>query len=54
MRGDTTCVGEIYFMADEEQMLRDHKTTWTSFCRVSLWSIVAIAIVLLLMRCSLV
>ncbi|HMB78031.1 MAG TPA: aa3-type cytochrome c oxidase subunit IV [Kiloniellaceae bacterium] len=41
-------------MADEEQMLRDHRATWTGFCRVIAWTVVAIAIVLLLMRCALV
>ena len=53
-RGGTAYLGEICYMADEEQLLRDHKATWSSFCRVITWSVVAIAVVLLLMRCTLV
>ena len=41
-------------MADEEQMLRDHKAAWSGFCRVITWSVVVIVITLLLMRCALV
>ena len=41
-------------MADEEQMLREHRDTWTGFCRLITWSLVAIIVVLLLMRCTLV
>ena len=41
-------------MADDDNMLREHKSTWVGFCRLMTWSLVAIVIVLLLMRCTLV
>jgi hypothetical protein len=35
-------------MADD-QMLQEHRQTWIGFCRLMLWSIVAIVITLALM-----
>jgi hypothetical protein len=35
-------------MADD-QMLQEHRQTWNGFCRLMLWSIVAIVITLSLM-----
>lgn len=35
-------------MADD-QMLKEHQQTWNGFCRLLLWSVVAIVITLALM-----
>ena len=41
-------------MANDEQMLKDHHATWKGFTRVTLLSLSAIVILLLVMRCALV
>ena len=36
-------------MADDQQMLFEHRQTWSGFCSLLRWSIIAIVITLLLM-----
>ncbi len=41
-------------MANDEQMQKDHQSTWIGFVRVTILSLSFVVIVLLLMRCTLV